>query len=182
MDIRRFPFATGAPSMRTISHPPHARPGTRAGRSPWSIEALDARGPAFEGVALGIIVATIIWGWVALVDAVAGQPFRTFQALGGVPSFTTLHYLLNIAYCVAVVSTIRGALRTPSLIIGAIFVFLIFEVGFSMMTVLLSTATLGPSAWVTLLGGNLLGATFIFAVLSRRYPLATQLRNAEDER
>ena len=37
-----------------------------------------------EGVVLGVIVATAIWLWLAVVDGLAGQPLRTFQVLGGV--------------------------------------------------------------------------------------------------
>jgi hypothetical protein len=167
--------------MRAIIHPTY-RPAERRASSYLSIAAFEKRGPAVEGIILGILVATIIWGWVAMVDLVAGQPLRTFQMMGGIAAFTTLHYLLNIAYCVALVAAVRGALRTPSLIIGVIFVFLIFEVGFTMMTTLLATATLGMSAWLTLLGGNLVGVAVVFALLSWRYPLAAQLKSAEDER
>ena len=31
-----------------------------------------------EGARLGLVVATSIWIWLAVVDAVAGEPFRTF--------------------------------------------------------------------------------------------------------
>lgn len=62
-----------------------------------------------EGTVLGIAVATGIWVWLAVVDAVAGQPLHTFTVLGGITAFTTMHYLLNIAYGVAVVSAIHGA-------------------------------------------------------------------------
>ncbi|HKW40465.1 MAG TPA: hypothetical protein VJN39_04385 [Gemmatimonadales bacterium] len=50
------------------------------------------------GARLGVIVATAIWVWLALVDLIAGQPFRTFTVLGGIALFTVLHYLVNIAY------------------------------------------------------------------------------------
>jgi hypothetical protein len=172
---------TGVTTMKAIIHSLHTQTAERATRPAVSIAGLDRRGPAVEGIALGIVVATIIWGWVATVDLIAGQPFRTFQLLGGIAGFTVMHYLLNIAYCVVIISAIRGARHTPSLIFGVIFIFLIFEVGFTMMTALISTARLGPSAWVTLLGGNLLGATVIFAHLSWRYPLAARLKSAEDE-
>jgi len=37
-----------------------------------------------EGAILGAVVGTGIWVWIALVDAVVGEPFRTFAVLGGV--------------------------------------------------------------------------------------------------
>jgi len=45
-----------------------------------------------EGVILGLVVATSIWLWIAIVDAIAGEPFRTFAVLGGIGAsryFTT---------------------------------------------------------------------------------------------
>ena len=42
-----------------------------------------------EGVILGAVVGTAIWAWIALVDAVVGEPFHTFSILGGVGRFTT---------------------------------------------------------------------------------------------
>jgi len=54
-----------------------------------------------EAVLLGLVVATSIWLWLAIVDAIAGQPFRTFAVLGGIAPFTVLHYALCLAYGLA---------------------------------------------------------------------------------
>src|SRR5256712_3952904 len=54
-----------------------------------------------EGGILGLVVATSIWLWIAIVDALAGEPFRTFAVLGGIRLFTVLHYALCLAYGVA---------------------------------------------------------------------------------
>src|SRR5437762_11190431 len=43
-----------------------------------------------EGARLGLVVATSIWVWLAVVDAVVGEPFRTFTWLGGVALVTGL--------------------------------------------------------------------------------------------
>jgi len=48
-----------------------------------------------EGAQLGLIVATSVWVWVALVDLIVGEPFHTFAVLGGIVTFTVLHYLLH---------------------------------------------------------------------------------------
>ena len=74
-----------------------------------------------EGVRLGLILASATWFWLALVDAAFGQPFHTFEALGGIAVFTVVHYLLNIIYGVAIVAVVRDAERTPSVIFGLIF-------------------------------------------------------------
>jgi hypothetical protein len=134
-----------------------------------------------EGARLGLIVATAIWLWIAAVDVLVGQPFRTFTVLGGVLPFTVLHYLLNLLYAVAIVAAIHGARREPSLVIAVAFGFFIIEFAFAMLTVLLSHVGLGELAWVRILGGNLIGAVIAFVIVSRRHPLARELRQADEE-
>lgn len=133
-----------------------------------------------EGTTLGFVVATTTWVWLALVDAIAGEPFRTFAVLGGIASFTVIHYLLNLAYGLAIVSLIHGAVRQPSLLFAVGFGFLMMEFAFAMVTVMLSHL-LGELAWVRIFGGSLIGAAIAIIILSRRHPLAAQLRRAEEE-
>ncbi len=80
-----------------------------------------------EGVRLGLIVATTIWIWLAAVDAIVGEPFRTFTVLGGVALFTVLHYVFNVVYAVVIVWAIHGATREPSLTVAVAFGFFIVE-------------------------------------------------------
>jgi hypothetical protein len=134
-----------------------------------------------EGAQLGLLVATGIWLWLAVVDALTGQPFHTFRVLGGVVSFTALHYLLNLVYGIAIVSLIHGAEREPSLVIAAGAGFVVIELAFVMLTVLLSHAGLGELAWVRILGGNLIGAAIGWGILRRTHPLRQELREAEVE-
>src|SRR2546430_1777014 len=100
----------------------------------------------WEGTRLGLVVATTIWLWLAGIDAVVGQPFRTFAVLGGIAQFTLLHYGLNVAYGIAIVWAIHRAAREPSLVMGVAFGFFIVEFGFAMLTVLLSHLGLGRLA------------------------------------
>jgi hypothetical protein len=132
-----------------------------------------------EGTTLGIIVATAIWVWLVVVDAVAGQPFQTFAALGGITVFTVVHYLLNIVYGVVVVSAVHGAAREPSVALALVFGLVTFEIALAMVTVLLSHLGLGELAWVRIFGGSLVGVAVALFVLSRRHPLASQLRHAD---
>jgi hypothetical protein len=129
---------------------------------------------------LGLVVATVTWVWVALVDAIAGQPFHTFTVLGGVVPFTVIHYLLNVAYGVAIVALIHGAVRQPSLLLAVGFGFLMMEFAFAMVSVMLSHL-LGELSWVRIFIGSLIGAAVAVIILSRRHPLAAQLRQAEEE-
>ena len=132
-----------------------------------------------EGSVLGILVATTIWVWVAGVDALAGEPLRTFRVLGGVVPFTLLHYVLNVAYAVAVVAALHGAAREPSLLTGVAFGFFIIEFGFVMLTLLLSHLGLGELAWVRILGGNVVGAGVGGWRLFRTHPVAREFRAAD---
>src|SRR5437867_12556916 len=100
-----------------------------------------------EGAWLGVVVATSIWVWLAVVDAAVGQPYRTFTVLGGLALFPILHYLFNVVYVVVIVSLVHGAAREPRLVIGKAFGFLVIELGFVMVTVLLSHVVLGQLGW-----------------------------------
>ena len=134
-----------------------------------------------EGVRLGLVVATSIWVWVAVIDAAVGEPFRTFTVLGGVALFTAMHYLLNLAYGVLLVAAIHGAAREPSLVIAVAFGFPMVEFVFALVTVLLSHLGLGELAWVRIFGGSLIGTAIAIVFLARRHPLAAELRRAEEE-
>jgi len=134
-----------------------------------------------EGAKLGIIVATITWLWLALIDAVSGDPLRTATALGGVVVFTLVHYALNMVYALSLVSLIHGAMRYPTLILVALIGFAMIEIGFIMLTAALSYF-LGGIAWVSIFGGSVVGAAVAFQLLAREHPLGALLRQAETER
>src|SRR5438093_13735561 len=125
-----------------------------------------------EGARLGLVVATGSWVGLAVVDAVVGEPFRTFTVLGGVALFTAMHYLLNVAYGALIVAAIHGAAREPSLVIAVAFGFPIVEFVFALVTVLLSHLGLGELAWVRIFGGSLIGTAIASVILARWHPLA----------
>ena len=132
-----------------------------------------------EGARLGLIVATSVWLWVALVDLIVGEPFHTFSVLGGIVVFTVLHYLLHVAYGVAIVSGLHGVAREPRLAIGVAFGFVIIEIALALITVLLSEMGLGSLAWVRIFGGNVIGIAVAYGLLSRGHALKEVLRKAE---
>src|SRR6266487_5177996 len=134
-----------------------------------------------EGVILGAVVGTGIWVWIALVDAIVGQPFRTFAVLGGVARFTMLHYALCLVYGVVAVSVVHAARREASLIVGAAFAFFLLELGFVILSAILSQVGLGGLAWARILGGNVVGLALTLLILWRRHPLAQELRDGTAE-
>ena len=169
--------------MGTIYHTNLAHTQARV-RHMWNAAfAVDGRHDStVEGAALGFIVATGTWLWIALIDATVGEPFHTFVVLGGVAGFTALHYALNMMYGIAILSVVHAAKRQPSLIIGAIFVFVTLEFAFAMLTILLSHVGLGELAWLRIFGASLFGGIIAFCLLRQRHPLAERLREAEEER
>lgn len=134
-----------------------------------------------EGARLGLIVATAIWLWIAVVDAISGRPFHTAHALGGVVAFTAVHYALCLTYGVVLVAAVHGAAREPSLVFALIFGGILFQVAFAMLTTLLAAIALGSAAWLPIFGGSLIGAAIAFALLARSHPVALYLRRAEAE-
>ena len=134
-----------------------------------------------EGIVLGLVVATCIWVWLAAIDAIAGEPFLTFTVLGGVAGFTVMHYLLNVAYGVAIMSIVHTAGRTPSAIFGMGFGFLMLEFAFALVTAAFSSGKLGELAWVRLFGGSVIGAVIAMLMVTRRHSLLAILHQAEHE-
>jgi hypothetical protein len=134
-----------------------------------------------EGIRLGVILATVTWLWIVLVDAIAQQPLHTFTTLGGVIGFTAVHYLLNIIYGIILLSAVHGAEHTPSLILALVFGTLLFETAMAMLTTLLAQFWLGDTAWVGVFGGSLIATALALFLLSRTHPLLADLHRAEDE-
>jgi hypothetical protein len=135
-----------------------------------------------EGTTLGLIMGTAIWVWLAIVDATFGRPFHSFEVFGGVVVFTIAHYTLNIIYGIVIMSAIHGARRVPSLIVALIFGFVMIEIWFTMLAVMLGQLALGSLAWLLILGGSLVGLGVGLGAISRRYDLAAMLHAAENER
>ncbi|HEV2750196.1 MAG TPA: hypothetical protein VGV12_06685 [Gemmatimonadales bacterium] len=126
-------------------------------------------------------MGTAIWAWIATVDAVVGEPFRTFALFGGVARFTALHYILCLAYGVIAVSVVHAAAREASLIVGASLAFFLLELAFVMLSAILSQIGLGGLSWVRILGANIVGAIVTFAVLWARHPLRQEYRDTAGE-
>ena len=133
------------------------------------------------GIILGLIVGTVIWLWLYLVDALVGEPLRTFSLLGGVARFTVVHYALCCVYGIAAVAVVHAAAREPSLLIVAAVAFILLETGFAIVTALLQQVGLGQLAWIRIMGGNVIGAAVTGIVLGMTHPLREELRRAADE-
>jgi hypothetical protein len=80
------------------------------------------------------------------------------------------------------VSTIHAAARAPSVIFGLVFGGLILQGGFAMVTTLLASAALGPSAWFAIFGGNLIATVVAAVLMLKTHPVIQYLHQAEAER
>jgi hypothetical protein len=157
------------------------RPRDAAEPQPTTISQTHEHNSLREGTVLGLIVATCIWVWLAAVDAIAGEPFLTFTVLGGIAGFTVMHYLLNVAYGVAIMSIVHTAGRTPSAIFAVGFGFLMLEFAFALVTAAFSSGRLGELAWVRVFGGSVIGAVIAIVIVTRRHSLLPLLHQAEEE-
>lgn len=137
--------------------------------------------PRHEGRVLGLLVAGAIWLWLSLVDVLVGAPFHTFDALGGVLTFTAVHVALCLVYGAIVTGLMHAAEQEPSIIMAMIFGGVLFVTACAMGTVVLSHLALPDLPWVRLFGGSVVGSIVTLAWLHEVHPLAQVLHASEAE-
>src|SRR5665647_1404788 len=130
-----------------------------------------------EGVYAGLIGATIIAVWFAIIDISAGHAFNTPNILGaglisvlGKPPmmpdtvgfhvfiYTVFHYLAFMLVGMIMASVVHQSARTPAVLAGFLIVFVAFELGAFGLTTLLTESRLGGMAWYQIFIANLLAA------------------------
>ena len=142
-----------------------------------------------EGTVAGFIGATSIVLWFGLVDALAGQLYRTPTVLGQalfrffgpdagestatlILGYTAFHYAVFIAIGIVLSWGLRHAEREPTLMAGAVLAFVMFEIGFYGLTALLSESELlGHLAWYQVGAANLLAASLMGGYLLYEHPV-----------
>ena len=132
-----------------------------------------------EGSRLGLIVGVVTWLWLAGFDAVVGEPFRTFDFLGGVAVFTVVHFSLCLAYGLTIMSAVHASMTEPTVMFAIIFCTILFQAAFVMLTVLLANIGLGYLAWGEFLLGNLLAAGLTYVLIARGHPMRDMYDAAE---
>ncbi|MBW8771161.1 MAG: hypothetical protein JF589_15515, partial [Gemmatimonadetes bacterium] len=102
---------------------------------------------ARDGIVAGILGATAVALWFLVVDTIYGHPFATPAALGRglvgilgphgsegtavfVAAYTVFHYLAFIGVGLLVAVIVHFAEREPSVLAGAMMLFVAFEIGF----------------------------------------------------
>jgi hypothetical protein len=141
-----------------------------------------------EGLILGITTASLVAIWMLLVDVIRGEPFLTPGALGSamilgaadtaeivVNAATVLGYTLyhGIVFTAIGLMVGYGASRVeaaPSVLVGGLLLFAVFEALTVGLIALVAAFLLGATAWWGILGGNLLAAGWMAWLVSRRHP------------
>jgi hypothetical protein len=147
-----------------------------------------------DGVRTGLVGATAIWLWLLAVDVIAGEPLHTSGVLGrdlvgiflpslhtslagGVVAFTLAHYALWMLLGTLIVRAIAADVRSPGILIMAVFIFTLLQLAFVGITEIFNETQLRRHAWPALFGGNVIGLLVAGAYLARRHPaLRAQLR------
>ena len=142
-----------------------------------------------EGIYAGIIGATVIVLWFAIIDIATGQPFHTPNILGagllsvlGKPAmmpdtvtvrvviYTIFHYAAFAMVGVIIASVVHQSARTPAILAGALVAFVVFELGAIGLTTLFSETGLGTLAWYQIFIANLIATAAMFWFMWTRHP------------
>ena len=144
-----------------------------------------------EGIAAGLVGAAVIAVWFLLLDTVVGRPLHTPTILGtaifrggqgltapeGVPTsvemvvlYTWVHALVFCVIGGLAARLLAVAERQPNAGFGILLIFVVFEFGFVVVTLLFAQPVLQALTWPAVLGGNLLAAIAMGAYFWRRHP------------
>ena len=155
---------------------------------------------AREGLIAGMLGATAIAIWFLIVDVMSGRPFFTPIELGRallsvlgtrpvqdsntvyVVVYTLFHFAAFIATGIVAVAVIEFARSEPTVLAGAVILFVVFELAFNGFVALLrETTNLGNLSWTQVLVGNLIAALVMGTYLWRAHPeLRESLTHALD--
>lgn len=139
-----------------------------------------------EGVSAGLIGATVIAIWFAIIDVFAdgllstpimlGTSLATLFLDGGTASsaaafllYTVFHYAMFIGIGLLFAWVISMAERTPSAMFGFIGLFIAFEVGWVGWTTVLAQG-FGELAWYQVFIANLIAAGAMGYYMYRQHP------------
>jgi hypothetical protein len=142
-----------------------------------------------EGIYAGIIGATAIAVWFAIIDILAAHPLHTPDILGaglisvlGKPPmmpdtmafhvfiYTIFHYVVFAIVGIILATVVHQSARTPAVLAGALIAFVAFELGAIGLTALLTETRLGGMAWYQVFLANLVATLLMFWFMWRRHP------------
>jgi hypothetical protein len=141
-----------------------------------------------EGVIAGVLGATSVALWFLAVDTFAGRPLFTPSVLGrgllhmfgadpigafpAVLLYTAFHYAAFVLVGLVAAWIVDMAEREPSILAGALMLFVAFEIGFYALSSALAVLPnfRGPMFWFAVAAGNLVSAATMGVYLWRAHP------------
>lgn len=147
-----------------------------------------ARSIVTEGLIAGLLGATTVALWFLIVDFVRGRPFLVPAALGHalvhaigaarnegavahILVYTVFHYIAFAVVGVLAAAILRRAETHVSVLAGAFLLFVIFEIGFYLLSaVIAESPSLGAAGWYFVALGNLIAAVVMGTYLWRAHP------------
>ena len=141
-----------------------------------------------DGVVAGVLGATAVAVWFLGVDVIFAHAFATPEALGRgllrlfgpagmegaaafVIGYTIFHYVAFIGAGLLVSVIIHWAQTSPTVLAGAMMLFVAFEIGFYALSSALQEAPLlGALGWAQVATGNLIAAVVMGAYMWRTHP------------
>lgn len=144
-----------------------------------------------EGIRAGLVGAAVIAVWFLILDTWNGRPLYTPTVLGTallrggrglespdtipvsfemVMAFTWIHVLAFLLIGMAASHLLGLAERNPSFGFGIVLLFVIFEFGFLLVSLILAEPLLRALAWPEVLLGNLLSAGAMTWIFWRSHP------------
>jgi hypothetical protein len=158
-----------------------------------------------EAADAGSLGALAVFLWFLLRDALAGQPLHTPNVLGqlllygnpvaepgldfiAIMAYTAAHFILFVLLALAIVGLVHQAIRQPTLLVGLLIAFAMFELLFlGLAYALVEGVTRAELSWWALVVGNLVAVLTIGAFLRRghriiaRYLARVPLGDTGDE-
>ena len=141
-----------------------------------------------DGIVAGLLGATAVAIWFLGVDMVYAHAFATPEALGrgllrlfGPPgmegtatfviAYTIFHYAAFIGTGLLVSVIVHWAQNSPTVLAGAMMLFVAFEIGFyGLSAALQESPFLGALGWGQVATGNLIAAAAMGAYMWRTHP------------
>lgn len=159
----------------------------------------EQRSLLYEGVMVGLAGATVVALWFLVVDLINGVPFQTPGSLGSalylgtrnpgdvvinfttVGGYTIFHGIIYILVGLVAAALIRAADNSPSMVALVVLAAAVLEAAFLGFVAVLAEFLLGFLAWWAVLGGNVLAALVMGAILLAWHPRTAEILTRTDQ-
>jgi hypothetical protein len=142
---------------------------------------------ARDGIIAGLLGASAVAVWFLGLDTIYAHPFATPEALGRnllrvlgpqgsegagtfVVVYTLFHFAAFIGVGLLVSAIVHWAQRDPSILAGAMMLFVALEIGIYGFSFALSESPLGVHGWAAVGTGNLVAAIVMGTYMWRSHP------------